>query len=64
MGDVYLTTKEVAEFFKQSESWVLHSWPTWIEFGVRPIRLNGHHKGRLIFKKSQLINMAEQWVVV
>lgn len=66
MNDTYLTAKEVAELLKISVSAVHHNWPKWkVEYGIKPIRLNGHHKGRLMWKKSQLIAMAEkQWAVI
>lgn len=65
MVDDYLTTEEVADLFKKSVSWVHQNWPKWkVEFGVAPMRANGTHKGQLMWKKSQLVNMAEkQWVI-
>ncbi|MFA5115687.1 MAG: hypothetical protein WC486_00185 [Candidatus Omnitrophota bacterium] len=64
MSDEYLTVKEVAALFKKSASFVHQNWPAWIEFGVRPIRCNGTQKGRLLWKKSDLMKMAEKhWTV-
>jgi hypothetical protein len=63
MSDTYMTVDQVAKFLNSSASFVHHSWPAWIALGVKPIRLNGHHKGRLMFKKSQIEGLAEKWTV-
>ena len=64
MSDTYLNVEQVAQLFGVSKSFVHQNWPGWIKYGVRPIRLNGKQKGRLMWKKSQLIDMIEKkWVV-
>ncbi|MDD5008183.1 MAG: hypothetical protein PHC68_07240 [Syntrophorhabdaceae bacterium] len=64
MNNEYLTVKEVAALFRTSVSFIHQNWPAWIEYGVRPIRLNGAQKGRLMWKKSELLKMAEkEWRV-
>jgi hypothetical protein len=64
MSDTYMTVEQVAQLLNSKISFVHHSWPAWIEFGVKPMRLNGHHKGRLMFKRSQIVSMVEkEWVV-
>lgn len=64
MADDYITVEEVAKLFRTSVSFIHHNWPAWIEYGVRPIRLNGNKKGRLMWKKSDLLKMAErEWKV-
>jgi len=63
MSDTYMTVEQVAQFLNSSVSFIHQNWPAWIEFGVKPIRLNGHRKGRLMFKRNQIVSMAEKWTV-
>lgn len=62
MKDKLLTLGEVAEKLRISLGYARNTWPSWINFGVNPIRIGGH--GYLLFKESEIEKMIEQWRVM
>ena len=61
-GD-WLTIREVAAFLKKSVSAIHKQWPSWVTHGVRPVRYGGRERGRLLFARSEILRMLEQWRV-
>ena len=59
-----LNLKQVAELLGVSRSWVEHNWPSWIGYGVRPIRLGTGPKASLRFRAEEIEKMLKQMEVV
>lgn len=62
MENKLMTLGEVAEFLRISLSYARHVWPEWTKFGVNPIRMGG--RGQLLFEKTEITAMIEQWRMV
>lgn len=58
-----MTVDAVAQFLSKSRSFVHKAWPRWISFGVRPVRIGGTPRGRLLFRRSEIEEMLRQWEV-
>jgi len=59
-----LTLQQVAEILNLKYDTVNRQWPTWIKWGVRPIRINGNPNSPPRFRRTEIEAMVEQWEVV
>lgn len=62
-GEQLLKLAEVAELLRKSKSYVFKAWPKWTAHGVRPIRVGGTKQGRLLFRRTEIEQLLEQWQV-
>lgn len=60
-GETLLTPDDVATLLRQSRSFVFKAWRKWMKYGIRPIRINRSKKGRLLFRKSEIDRLLDQW---
>ena len=57
----WLTVDGVAKLLCRSRSVVHKQWTSWIVYGVKPARYGARRRGRLMFKRSEIEAMLEQW---
>ncbi len=58
----WLTVNDLAVFVRKSRSSVHKLWPIWVaQYGLRPVRYGGRKRGRLLFARSEVEAMLEQW---
>ena len=57
----WLTVDGVAKLLCRSRSVVHKQWMSWSIYGVRPARYGARRRGRLMFKRSEIEAMLEQW---
>lgn len=58
----FLTLKEVAKLLHISDNYAKTQWAKWLKNGVNPIKFGGN--GHLLFKKSEILNMVENWKII
>lgn len=63
-SDKLLTMTEVGDKLRVNRFYVSRHWHTWIDYGVKPIRLNGNPNGNLLFRESEIDGMVEKWQAV
>jgi hypothetical protein len=63
IGEDWLTLSDVATLLKKSRSFVFKAWPEWVGRGVRPVRIGGREKGRLLFRRAEIEQLLEHWRV-
>ena len=60
----WLTVAQVAAMLRKSRSFVHKAWPRWkVDGVVRPSRVGGTPRGRLLFRMSEVEEMLEKWQV-
>lgn len=63
-NDKLLTMTEVADKLRVTRFYVSRNWQNWIDYGIKPIRLNGNPSGHLLFRESEVEGMIEKWQTV
>lgn len=60
-NNTFLTLSEVAGLLRISPNYAKTQWPKWMRSGVVPLRKDG--TGRLLFRRSQIMQMVDTWKV-
>ena len=59
----WLTVTQVAAMLRKSRSFIHKGWPKWVKEGVKPVRVGGSPRVRLLFKRQDIDKLLESWRV-
>ena len=62
--DELWSLKQVAAYLGISVDYARHTWASWVDQGVTPIRLNGKERGALRFRRGEILALLTRWQVV